>query len=530
MRPLTLEDYDRDGSCISSLEEAEALARVEGIAIDNALLVHPITRFVRRVPFESSLYPAISESSLSLCKLVTGRSPVTRQQIATRAASQNRDHLPNMVWSLPGQDDRPGCGVRRSDDGRLPLKMCMEDPHDFIRAISNHCGSFRCKSCMNYAAMMSGLRIEDRICTPADLRGRASGFYDRPKHWAVSPPQDWMKRVMQRSDTFASLVDDLCALLPAYGFDTGVIVFHPWRLSEDRRLWVLSPHFHVVGYGHFDNMGLRRDLAEADAAVGGIWDDDGRSESWVFNQIHPGEEMRSVRHTLGYIFTHVGIGSFDHDVDFTDADDDLTIPREAGSKTSVRAKTIHPEVYEADWKATGCYAEHLSEVDWVSYHMSKACSTFQTYRIFGSANRTRIFDVNVERVERLCPECGARIGLFKGFGDQDPEPVVYSHRSVIRCWKDDKPMLDDYWSSHRDDFFDRGFTKLNLGLSVPQLSTPETKGLQELRTEHTPAESAAIRERCLVYRPVVEHDCPGFRPMVVTRAEAEELRRLGEIV
>lgn len=526
-----LEDYDRDSGYIESIIEGEALAEIEDLAVGNALMTHPITRFVRSVPFQSTLYPAISDGYLSLYQGITGvkLKGYAKQDRNERKSNQNGGR-PNLVWSLPGQNDKEGCGVRRSDSGKLPIKMCEDNPEDFIKAISNHCGSIRCGRCMNYAAMMGGVRIEDRILSPNDLRGRAVGEWDRPKHWAISPPQEWLKKVVQRSDMFSDLVDDLVKLLPLYGFETGVLVFHPWRLSGDGKLWEFSPHFHAVGFGMFDNMRLRADLAALDRREGGIWNDDGRESSWVFNQIHAGEEIRSVRHTIGYILTHAGIGLFDYDLDFYDSDFDLIMPCERSKGAQKVPKDIPSFIYEQDWKSTGCYAEHLEEIDWTARHMDKIHSQTQLYRIFGSANRLRVFATHSENVERLCPECGGRICLYQGVKDPCPRPVMYNQRSKIRCLPDHLLFLKEYWESSREGFRKEGLDCLDFAMSVPQLTAPETKGLQDRRRSQDVRTRAGKNDSILVYRRTVEYDCEGLRPVVVTKAEAEILRSRGEVL
>lgn len=525
-----IEDYDsaRDAMNIRALEEAQALSVIENIAVNNALMSHPITQYVRRCPFEDcSRYPAISGSYASLYKLITGRKNRTVSAVRT---SDLCDGHPNVVWSLPGQDDRiksSRCGVFRDSRGQLPMKMCMADPKDYLKAVGNHCGSLRCRSCMNYAAMNAGVRIEERILTPIDIEGRKSGFYDIPKHWAVSPPQEWMKMICQRSDSFIGLLDDLVRLLPLYGLYCGVIVFHPWRLSDDSTEWVFSPHFHVVGFGDFRNMDLRRDLAVADAKAGGIWHDDGKNRSWVFNQIHAGEEMRSIRHTLGYIMTHAGIGSYDHAVDWDLAVEDILIPAVyKGSK--VEAREIDPIQYETDWRSTGFYGEHPEKVDWTAAVMDAVSSDFQSYRVFGKVSKVRTLSDYSERVVRTCPVCGENIGLFQNFHDCQPEPVMYKRSSKIRCMKGDVDTVRDYWNRNGERFKDSGYTQLDFAMSIPQCSTPETKGVQGYESSHTRDERVMMRDRCIVYVPSDRGQ--GLDPKVVSVKEARRMRKLGVIV
>ena len=170
----TLEEFDggRDSAMIEALESAQQLADdisiIEKQAISNALMTHPVTRFVLHVRVQSTLYPAISDSYHGLYKLIFGRK--ARQDRHLRNC--DRTDRPNMVWSLPGHESKTGCGVFRSN-GNLPVKMCTNDPKHYMRAVSNHCGSIRCRNCMNYTAMMAGVKIEDRICTPPDIKGQA---------------------------------------------------------------------------------------------------------------------------------------------------------------------------------------------------------------------------------------------------------------------------------------------------------------------------------------------------------------------
>lgn len=379
---------------------------------------------------------------------------------------------------------------------------------------------------MNYEAMNVGISLEERICTPPDIHGRKTGVYDKPKHWAISPPQEWIKGIMQRSDSYAGLLDDLVALLPAYGFYAGAIVFHPWRLSEDGSRWILSPHFHAVGFGRFSNMRLREDLARADSQHR-IWNDDGRSESWVFNQIHPDEELRSVRHTFGYIMTHAGLGMFAHGVDWQDAADDLVIPIESGKGSTRVARTISPGMVVGDeWRHSNFWTEHLDEFDWIKWTQSRIRGDFQSYRVFGNVTRQRVLMRYKERVPRVCPDCGQPIGRFEGVDSPSFEPVMYDRRSTIRVMRDDFDIVSSKLSEISTELRIEGRTALDFAMSVPQCSTPETKGLQDLERLQTPEERAAIIDRVIAYVPSV-HYSSGYDPVILTRSQYREFQRTG---
>ncbi len=511
---------------ISALEKAklltEDLSAIEKLAISNALMTHPVTRFVLNSRVDSTMYPAISDTYHGLYKLIAGRK--ARQDRHVRKC--DKTDRPNMVWSLPGRTVKSGCGVFKSN-GSLPVKMCTNDPKHYMRAVSNHCGCLRCRNCMNYSAMMAGVRIEDRICTPSDILGRKTGFYDQPKHWAVSPPQEWFKSIMQRSDHFAALVDDLVKLLPEFGFYSGVLVCHPWRLSEDAQEWIFSPHFHAVGFGRFDNMGLRRRLAEADSEAGGIWNDDGKENSWVFNQIHPNEPIRSVRHTIGYIMTHAGLGSFDYDPDWIDAADRISIPPAScsGNEAEV-AKTFTPLMLTGNgWRAYGFWAEHLDQFDWFAWTKEQCVSEIAPYRCFGKVNSLRTFCDYKDRVPRLCPECDCSIGRFDNVKDHHCEPVMYNRSSRIRVMKGDLDLVRHELSPFMEDFAAAGLDILDAAMAVPQCSTPETKGLQDLQRLRTPNEKAASYDRRVAYIPSKYGE--GWDPVVLTREQYGLWQRTG---
>lgn len=524
----TLEEFDgiRDSAMIEVLERAQLIAddvlTIEKQAIQNALMTHPVTRFVLHSRVQSTMYPAISDSYHGLHKLIFGRA--ARQDRHIRRC--DRTDSPNMVWSLPGRESKIGCGVFRSN-GNLPVKMCTNDPKHYMRAVSNHCGSIRCRNCMNYSAMLTGVNIEDRICTPPDILGRKTGIYDLPKHWAISPPQEWFKGIMQRSDHFAALVDDLVRLLPAFGFYSGALVCHPWRLSEDSQEWVFSPHFHAVGYGMFDNMGLRRALAAADSKAGGIWNDDGRENSWVFNQIHPDEPIRSVRHTIGYIMTHAGLASFDHEVDWIEAADRISIPPEPrkGNEAEV-ARTITPAMILGDgWRRCGFWPEHLEEFDWLKWTEDQCSSAMQAYRCFGRVNRLRMLCDYTDRVPRICPDCDQPIGRFSNIRSCRCEPVFYNRSSKIRVMKEDIEDVRSKLAPFMDDLAASGLDILDAAMAVPQCSTPETKGLQDLQRLRSSDEKAEQYDRRIAYVP--SKYGTGWDPVVLTRKEFAIWQRSG---
>ena len=143
--------------------------------------------------------------------------------------------------------------------------------------------------------------------------------------------------------------------------------------AEDRSLWVFSPHFHVVGFGYFRNEALRKKLDALPEFSG---------QRWIFNQIHADEEMRSVRHTLAYILTHTGIGTFDYDRDIYEIVDDLTIPVESGSGNVRKTKTMLRSLLRGRRIATGIFCRPMMSLPTVFMKVLRM-TIIQLYRSSG---------------------------------------------------------------------------------------------------------------------------------------------------
>jgi hypothetical protein len=182
-------DGRRDGAGIRGYMDACELARMEGIAEQAALKAHPVSRYVVGAPAaDATAYPAISETYQSIEEAVTGSA---RGRRGSRAFS--RGGAPYVHWSLPGAGPRGSCGVRRSAHGELPVTVCGSDPSHYAKARAMHCWSLRCPFCFNDAALRMAVKIEARVAAPADIALRKTGVREKMRHWAVSPPQEWLK-------------------------------------------------------------------------------------------------------------------------------------------------------------------------------------------------------------------------------------------------------------------------------------------------------------------------------------------------
>ena len=540
-------DSARDDVFITALDKASRIAELENVAIQAALQVHPITPFVLGVDFEpSELYPAISDTYQSLELIFTGNQ---KTRNAVPKSLRSSDFIPYVHWSLPGKNkDSSTCGVHRSERGDLPVTVCSSGTNDYLKARAMHCWSLRCSKCMNPQALRKSVQMESKVVAPVDIYRRKTGFDDKIKHWALSPPQEWLKKVVQRADHYQMLFDDIIFLLQRYGFAGGCIVFHPWRLSKDQMIWKFSPHFHVVGHGFFNNMQMRSDLAKIDAKYH-IWGDDGKTESWVSEQIHPDEKIRSVRYTFAYILTHAGLGRFTYDNDWKEQANDLIIPVElSGNKKTVKSESLR--IHDASrsderlWResySSGSYIKELSpegwwmdslsegqeDFDWLRWVKDCCIGDLPVYRFFGDALGTRVLSLYTDRRVRSCPVCGQELVRKSSLSSCFCEPAEYVHNSKIRVMRSDFSQVSDFWAANREAYSEEGLSVMDFAMSIPQCSSPETSGMTLHRPSVSIEDRAANRNKVLVYL-WAENEF-GLDPVYVAKEELAELRKAGRV-
>ena len=547
-------DYDRDHSYIQSLAKAAELAEIESMAIEAALQTHPVTKYVLGVPFERcETYPAISEKHIvNIYNGLLGKK-------LRKSRKGDISHFPFVHWTLPGQDrskkKTSGCGVFRSASGDVAVTACTQNRTDYIRAISPHCWSMSCSNCMNSTSLRTAVNCESKILAPVDIRMRKTGQKDKMKHWALSPPQSWMRSVLQRADTFQSVYKNMMQIAELYGVRGGTMLFHPWRLNEDGTQWVVSPHFHVVGYGRWDNLRMRKDLVDLDSQYG-IWNDDGKTESWIVENIHPEEEMKSVRHTVGYVLTHVGLGNYQRDVDIATIDEGLVVPIFRNKDGMVELKPRPNVMRDYDWNTWNDprremllypdvqhpsenfpydilidpleFPHNLNNIDFERYHFERLIGQMRSVRYFGSATKVQNFEIFEEKKVRMCPECGAELGRFGSIHSCTYQLAEYVHRSPIRVMREDYDTVSDFWFEHRQEYSKEGLSVLDFAMSVPQCSTPETAGVSVYEPNKIPEEKKVMRGKKLIYL-WCEYGL-GFDPVIVTPEEEAELRKRGRVV
>ena len=170
------------------------------------------------------------------------------------------------------------------------------------------------------------------------------------------------------------------------------------------------------------------------------------------------------------------------------------------------------------------YGEIPEDFDWLSFIKDSMTATLPVYRYFGSVNKLRIVARHSEYVQRRCPECGADIVLKNDFSQCECEPVRYLRRSTVRCFKDDIDLIRGYLAEHGSVFNSQGYSILDFGMSVPQCSTPETKGLQEYESDKTVEQRRAQRDKCIIYIPSERYG-QGLDPVVISKSDLRTKRK-----
>ena len=506
-------DCTQDGLYVSAFEQAVAVSELKSIAIEAALREHPVTASVLRGKCEPScMHPAISDTYQS----IAGRKKNTRRR--SSKVFEGPEEIPFISWSLPMQEKGEQCGIIRSDVKDITFKGCTRDPTEYSKALVNHCWRLACANCGNSTALRMGIRAEQKVTAPIDIIHRKTGILRPFKHWVISPPQEWISRIVQRADHFTEFYDDLVKLVRQYGMDNGLVVFHPWRWSTPTTEWVFGPHFHIVATGRVDN-GAMRDYLDG-LGFGG----------WVIKQVHSGEAVRSVRHTVAYLLTHAGLGTYTHSVNWDDEAEDLLHPI---YKKGVQEfyKTISKYDYDFDYEATGLMDEHLDRVDWTEWAVRSVTAKFQAIRYFGLCNKTRILGIHAERVPSVCPVCGEAVGLYHSISDHDPEPVEYYRKSTVRIMAEDFDEVSSYYNDNREALEASGNTLLNFAMGVPQCSTPESMGVQIYQSKTTVADRATsheFRSGLTVVYDIMPYggDTPlyMYKPVIIPKSQASEFR------
>ena len=442
------------------LEQSSLQARAE----QNALLTHPVTPYVRDLPYDTPvvpLYPAISYQVVAATQHGTSTVPCSVQDILSGDLSSfdhgHQDDIDSVTcngddlifdgsiirdahdldlflsserhfihWSLPAHDlDRPkrkGCGFIRSSEGSIVFSACSHDRDHFIRAKRTHCWSLHCPDCMNDTALRNGARTQDRFDTYVHLVRKESGYTPTVSHWVVSPPQEFMKDAMQTLDSYQYVVRHIESQLMDCGAVGGDLVFHPWRQRADR--WELSPHFHSLLFGYIDTKRFRR-----------------QNPGWVIKKIHAKQGVKSVKHTIGYLQTHCGLARVEVNPDTVDWDS-LVLAHFIPGFNSGKDADYSDEDYELLSKGKGRMVGDLSDMDWLEWTMSPLSADIH-HRYWGCLSYASIVKVDSCRQYRirLCSECRSYLRVYNGFSDTIGDYVRYIVDSPVMCFARNAPAV-----------------------------------------------------------------------------------------
>lgn len=458
-----------DRTNLEQIYDGDEMARIYNVAVETALQSHRVTKYVKECEFETLFLecPAISDKYYhSGRKLRKGDSFIE--------------------WTLPGRDlslpEKNSCGVKVVNVAESGMTACPTMEH-YVKAKRLHCWSMHCPQCMNDTALRAGARIEKKLISYGDLRQRRGQRISQIFHRVISPPQDWGRQQVLTDRGYRRLCAKVRKDLLDVGMEGGVMVFHPWRLQmidekgssdPENQKWVVGPHFHIVGYGILDtDMWLRE------------------NPGWLIKKIHSGQEIRSVRQTIGYLLTHVGLGraetvfrdSFDYEKEFLirfmdlfspDVDQDIRRDSEYVGAGRNEVETLSGR----SWYR-GYPPEALSEVDWLELTKGMYSHTFQSSSYFGdlSIRRMQIVGFHQDDVVRLCPICGQPLGIYHAC--QRVEDACYKREIRIYSMAEDVETVRSLYLEFEPDLKAAGKNFLDFSLMIPQASSGVSAGLDE---------------------------------------------------
>ena len=407
----TLDDYFHEQNMLALLEKRSARNALindkKHLAEITALSAHPVVKYVLSLPVDDPTYPAILYHRVAETSAIEGTAEwdqESSQEVQERPPIR-REYI---QWCMPGHDaDRPeekGCGFIRASDGTTVYTACPEDYEHHIKAKKKHCWSLRCPVCMNDTALKKGIAVERQLLIYAKLIRKEGGDPGRIGHWVISPPQEMMKREMQYFEGYDRISRYIEDELGICGATAGYTVFHPWRQRTDR--WELSPHYHCLLYGRIDT---RRFLKE--------------NPGWIIKKVHARQQIRSIRHTVAYLMTHMGLGTVVNEPE--DIDWDLAVLDRIMPIATPKSDFTDRD-YEQLAEGRGRMVGDLSGIDWTEWTKDRLTRDMRV-RYWGGAAYRNIVRVDNYRQYRIrkCQHCGALLRTYDGFGDSEGELVRY---------------------------------------------------------------------------------------------------------
>ena len=495
----TLDEFEadrrRDALRIRSLARSMEKASDMQAAMANALSEHPVVSYVKGLPIESPRYPAIlylkqssnarrsSQSgrdadqgryqeghqgidqerqlfeSVSFRNIVKGTTEDIIIKTGKEAESFRKRHglqasdLEYITWVMPGHDlDRPkdrGCTFIRSSSGDgIVYTACPTDKEHHIKAKKKHCWSLRCPVCMNDTALKRAVAIERQLLTFSRLKEKQGVDVGDIGHWVVSPPQEFAKSMMQTAGEFDLMSKYIGDSLIAHGASAGVTVFHPWRQQED--MWKLSPHFHSLCYGHIDTTRFRKD-----------------NPGWIIKKVHPRERIRSIRQSVAYLMTHMGIGVSEVDPDDVDWEEKVLNHFIPG--ISSKDADFSDRDFEDGFEGKGRMVGDCDDIDWMRFTMEELWKELRI-RYWGGVSRNNIRNVGLFRQYKLrvCTECGELLRTYDGNDDSTGELVRYIVDNRIMAFRRDAVLVSTLFAKYKSRLREADMTVIDLVRMIPQ--------------------------------------------------------------
>jgi len=564
-RNMVLKDFLKDSYYMRVLEQAIDVAAVEGLAVQTALKEHPVVKFVRELPVENLV------CNLPYTESYNRRSPKDDEEKRIdwekwtgpweKTSEKYQENLAYVSWSLPMRGEKAkNCGfVRTKDKNGHIMKSCSQD-HDHYSKMAKHgCKKLTCPECGPDAILNAGVAIERRVKGHEYLKLQETGYWIQPSHIVVSPPQQFGQQVIQSEESYKEFVNAVKEMLVVAGIRAGTMITHPWRQKSHG--WEPGIHVHVVGFGYLKKTKQLKKMFPG----------------WIFEKIHTGEDMRSVRHTEAYLTSHAGIAKaarMDQDIDWErrflnlmipeknleeddidpDIDEDLfekygkllAMP-EKHSRNESSKETDHFYQNGQFWKKVNGKWEpperlaqediqmdpqlQLLDVDWEQYTKRAYTRTFTAVRYFGevSTRGIRVLSEYRERVVRKCPEC-----------DSDICSYVVTDRKLIflekvEYWKESPVLVrsqnyDTVWTDYlhyKTDLIEDGNTLLDYAMVHPMLATPEAMGLQPVTADGSRERRAEKLKKTIVYEP--HPSGSGLKAVAMSRKEARAAKKIGTI-
>ncbi|MBR4685947.1 MAG: hypothetical protein IKP04_05400 [Candidatus Methanomethylophilaceae archaeon] len=429
-----LEYFDsiNDAQRLRSLQYKMERAERQQLSMQNALSEHPVTWFVKNLPVESPMYPAIEYLTLAKQMGTTVVDAYNRIE-ASVPDQEGNYHLRDVFgrefvfrkqyhdfieWQMPAHDlERPKlrhCGFIRSKSGNgVVYTACPEDADHHIKAKRLHCWGLGCPECMNDTAIRDGVKVDKHFRYHETIWKKSGQEVPPLGHWVVSPPQEWAKCMVQDKEHFDILYRHITDSLQEFGAVGGITIFHPWRQYEQLE-WRFSPHFHSLLYGFIDTTGFRK-----------------ANPGWVIKKIHADQGVQSIRHSIAYLSTHQGLGI--HARDPADVDWDLDILDHLIPGLKSKGATYNEKDYENLSAGRGRMAGDLSDMDWEQWTMDRLGGDIRC-RYWGALSKGKLKTLGKDKkyMYRRCKECGALLRTYDGSHDHVGEPVRYINHVEVK--------------------------------------------------------------------------------------------------